>query len=271
VVKDQTLLEWTPYGTSAVIDHFNLGRNIYGGLFYTRNLSLDAPRHIAESNGADIKVVRQQYADDADLPFLPGFLEENKEHYHVLPARDEVDGVPCWVVEWEGMDRFWIDPARGFAVPRRQFCWAPGKPLNYEFLNQDYREVKAGLWLPFTQIENKYASIVAEKESLWGKVAARSEYRLHNIEFDSVPDSLFEVKLPAGTHVIDMVRDFQYAVSGNNDTDPFADEIEEARREISLMTTPTNRHRRWFLIVNLFIGAAAVAAWLYRRWPRNAS
>ena len=128
------------------------------------------------------------------------------------------------------MDRFWIDPDRGFAVPRRVYNWGPGKPQKFEFRHRDYGEVKPGLWLPFTQIEDKYASIVAEREAIWGKVAARSEYRLRSIEFDSLPDNFFDTKLPPGTRVLDQVHQRQYAVSGDNDNDPFPGSAEPERK-----------------------------------------
>jgi hypothetical protein len=231
VIKDKFLLEWKQGFQSAAIDKFDKGRNIYAGLYYTRNLSLDAPKYIAKSNGVDITAIRriESYKDYVALPFLPEFLRENKARYKVLPTPENVDGELCWVVAWPEMDRFWVDPQRGFAIPRRIYCWAPGKPRRVEYHHSDYREVKPGLWLPFTQVEDVYTSPIADKDqSLWGKVASRCEYRLHSIEFDHVPDSLFEVKLPPGTRVIDTVRGFNYTVS--DDSDPFSGPIEEAKK-----------------------------------------
>jgi hypothetical protein len=263
VVKDRVLVEWTQYGNSAVVDQFNLGWNFFGGLLYTRNLSLDVPAHVAKSNGANIAAIRKDRPDDAGLPFLPAFLEDNQARYHVLSEPEVVNGVPCWIVEWPGMDRFWVDPKRGFAIPRRAYCWSPGKPLRYEFLNLDYREVKPGLWLPFMQVENTYAKIHAEEESLWGKVTGRTEYRLHSVAFDTVSESLFDIRLPPGTRVVDMVRKFKYSVSGDKDTDPFTAEISEARRQL-----PASRPTRvlwWLFLASVGVSAVVVAAWLYRR------
>lgn len=262
IIKGGALVEWTQYGRSAVIDHFDLGRNFYGGLFYTRNLSLDCPAHVAKANNADIAVIRKEYPDDADLPFLPAFLREHSDRYSVQPGAEDVDGAPCWVVEWPGMDRIWVDPQKQFAVRRRHYCWGPGKPARFEFLNRDYREVKPGLWLPFTQVEEKYASILAEKESLWGQVAARCEYRLNVAEFDNVKESQFDVKLPPGTRVVDMVRGFKYAVSGDKDSDPFTAEIEEARKRLD---QPSRRAWGWLLAANIGLAVALAALWLWRR------
>ncbi len=271
IIKDRTSLEWTKYGDLAVIEQFDMGGNIYSGLFYTRNMSLDAPRHIVKSNGGDLAAIRKRCADDADLPFLPQFLQENKSKYRVLAAPEDIEGALCWVAEWPGMDKIWVDPQRGFAITRREFAWGPGKPLKYAHRNHDFREVKPGLWLPFRQGEDRYASVVAEKESLWGKVAATNEYTLLAAEFDNVPDSQFEVKLPPGTRVIDMVRDFRYAVSGTGDTDPFTAEIEEARRERQGLE-PTGSRKRWIIAAaNLVLLAVVGLGWFYRKRIRSGS
>jgi hypothetical protein len=131
VAKGPVMLEWQQEFQSAYVSEFAKGGKIYQGLFYTRHLSLDAPKFIAKSNGADIAALRKMavYSDDLPLPFLPDFLRENKANYRVLPTPQEVDQASCWLVEWPGMDRFWVDPKRGFAIPLRRYSWAPGEPL----------------------------------------------------------------------------------------------------------------------------------------------
>jgi hypothetical protein len=232
VVKERFLLEWDQANSSAILNQFEDGRNIYSGLYYTRNLSLDAPKYIAKANGADVAAMRAipQIADWVALPYLPEFLQANRRQYKVLPRPEKIDGSLCWVVEWPGMDRFWVDPQRGWVIPRRQYCWGPGKPMRFEFRHRDYREVKPGLWLPYGQSEYHYASVVAEKEALWGQVTARCEYTVQSLAFDNVADSFFDVKLPPGTRVLDIARQFRYATSEKQGTDPFAAAIEQATR-----------------------------------------
>jgi hypothetical protein len=234
IVKDGCVVEWDQDAKFANVASIGDDPNIYTELEYTRILSFDAPKFIARSRGEDIMLIRKtpQLANDVALPFLPEWLSKNKVHYKVLETPEKVDGAICWVVEWPGMDRFWVDPKRGFSILRRAYSWGPGKPLRFQFYQQAYREVKPGLWLPFTQIEEKYANFKAEKESLWGKVAVRSEYHLLAIEFDTLSDSFFDVHLPLGTRVNDMVRGFQYSVSDKN-TDPFAAEIADAKKMLS--------------------------------------
>jgi hypothetical protein len=229
VISDHFVIDWDQYSREAVLDSMDasLGANLYAGLFYTRNLSFNAARYIAKSEAVDLNQVRKKYRDDVDLPFLPEYLSENKYRYQVLSIPEEIDGALCWIVEWPGMDRIWVDPTRGFAVPRRRYAWEPGKPCRFEFYNKDYREVKPGLWLPETQVEDTYTSVVADRSSLWGKVAGRSEYKLLAVEFDSVPENQFDVMLPAGTCVIDNYRRLFYTVSRS--PEPFAQAIADAK------------------------------------------
>jgi hypothetical protein len=257
-VRGRVMLNWDQDGKFAAILHFdqNASGNIYAGLLYPRNLSLDAPRYVALSEGLDVKAVRKKFPDDAGLPFLPEYLRQNKGQYRVRTVPEMVDGMRCWVVEWPGMDRFWVAPDRGFAVPRRQYCWGPGQALRYEFAHRDYREVKPGLWVPFTQLETKYASVLAEKEALWGQVAARAEYQLHAVEFDKVPEALFDVKLPVGTKVIDTVRHLRYTVS--DEAEPLGPAIVVAKEELRRASL-----RHWGLVAGgtalvLVLGGAIV-------------
>jgi hypothetical protein len=263
IAKESFVLEWDKEFSSAVVAELASWNNIYRNLLYTRNLSLDAPKYIAKSNGVSINALRADptLTSEVALPFLPEFLQKNREHYRVVPTPEKVDGALCWVVEWPGMDRFWVDPQRGFAIPRRIYSWEPGKPPRRGIWNKDYREVKPGLWLPFTQIEDRYASVNYEKEQLWGKVTARMEYRVRSLEFDNVPNSLFDVKLPPGTRVIDRVRKFKYTTSGNGDADPFDAAIAAAR-------LARRQRLLWYWAIGgvVFLGLLIL---VYRLWGRR--
>lgn len=230
IAKGRYTVDWDAATQRACIDHFDEGPEICSALYLTRNLALDAPRHILQSTGSsmDIHELRKQYADDAAHPFLPASLRENRSRYHVLSDSETIDGVPCWIVEWPGMDRFHVAVERGFSIPMRTYCWGPGKPPQFAYRNSDYREVKPGLWVPFTQIVDRYASVFAEEKSLWGKVACRTEYKVKEIHFDDVSEGLFDVELPPGTLVFDVIRNFSYIVADKNTSDPFAMPIAQA-------------------------------------------
>jgi len=262
IYRDGVLLRWHQSNESADVDPSDYGRNIYQGTIYTRNLSMNAPKYIAASLGVPLDQVRKQPAcrDYVDLPLLPDYLRNNQEHYNVATIPEDVDGAQCWRVEWPDVDCFWVDPERGFAVVRRAYHWGKGQPLMYEFRNLDYREVKPGLWLPFRQIEEKYGNI-AEPPAVWGKIVARSEYRLQAVEIDNVPDKLFYPKLPPGTRVNDGVRKMQYRVS-ETESDPFGAAVIEAKKHLTL-----SRFRFWPWLVAITSGLAVIAitvAW--RRW-----
>jgi hypothetical protein len=264
VVRDGFVLDWPREFNRASIDRFELGFNIYAGWFYTLNLSLDAPKHIAESNGAGNRLaeIRQKYGDEANLPFLPEFLRANSHQYRVLPTQEEVDGNRCWVVEWPGMDRFNVDPRRGFAIPWRRYHWGPGKPPQFELRNSEYREVKQGLWLPFKQVVIRYASMLAEKQSLWGKPASQTEYRVHAIEVDTLADEFFNVTLPPGTIVYDIPRQFNYTIAADTNADPFAFPVMEGLRVLQ-------RPRFLLLALNIVVILAVLIFISYRAWVKR--
>ena len=231
VLKKDILLEWVQYGERASVDRFADSHNVHQCFDYFRHIGWNVSRRIVETDGGNYDAVLKIPAlnDYLDHPFLPEFLEKNKSRYVVHPDREDVDGFLCWVVEYPGMDRLWIDVDHGYAVRKRIYHWGPGKPRKFAVLNQDWKEVTPGLWLPHKQIVDKYASIVSEDSKIWDQVTARMHYEVEEILIDNVPDSLFEVSLPVGTRVIDLVRGTQYTIYDPS-TDPFAGPIELASR-----------------------------------------
>jgi len=229
VLKNRLLLEWVQYGERASVDLFANSNNVHQCFDYFRHMGWNASRRMVEADGGNYEVLLAIPAlgDHLDHPFLPEFLEQNKRRYIVHPTREYVDGFLCWVVEYPGMDKLWIDTKHGYAVRKRIYHWGPGKPRKFAILNQDWKEVSPGLWLPHKQIVDKYASIVSEDSKIWDQVTARMYYEVKEILIDDVPDSLFEVSLPVGTRVTDFVRDVQYTIWDPN-TDPFAGPIELA-------------------------------------------
>jgi hypothetical protein len=233
LIRDKFNLEWSPADGSAVLSATEAGRNIYSFWYYTRNLSMNAPRYIARSIGAEGKLdeADPMLADEVGLPFLPDFLVANQSSYRVLPEPEVLLGQKCWRVEWPGVDSFLVDPARGYAIPHRAFAWSPGKPTRLEFTNSDYRMVKPGLWLPYFQVELRFYNPRTEDPKMAGKVKHRSEYELLEIAFDTVPDALFDVQLPVGTQVFDAPRNFAYAVDDES-ADPFSLPIAQGLKQL---------------------------------------
>jgi hypothetical protein len=263
VISDRFVVDWNQFTREAYVDivETDYGRNIYAGFDYTRNLSLDVAKYVAKSNGTSLAEVRKKYTDEAGLPFLPDYLREHLDRYHVCIAPEEVDGAMCWVVEWPEMDRFWVDPARGYAIVRRRFAWEPGKPWHFEFHNRDYREVKPGLWLPEAQTEDRYASIAFDRRQLWGQIISRSQFRLLDVQFNNVPEALFDIRLPPGTVVCDLYRKIHYLVP-NGSGEPFAETIALAKAGHG-----SRNYWLWVVLPLALAVALGSAAWLsiYRR------
>lgn len=227
VLKDGIVLEWDQASQPVVIHEIRKFSNLYGGLNYTRNLSLDAPKYIAQAGKVELAAMRAVDKDNTCLPFLPEYLRANRNKYNVLPQPEMINGIECWILEWPGMDRIAVDAQRGFAIIRRSYSWAPGKPLQVEVTNSDHRQVKPGLWLPFQQHETRYASIVAQPQANWGKPELRARYTVQAMRFDDLDDAFFQVKLPPKMKVFDAVRGFNYEVEGNTH-EPFAEAIAAA-------------------------------------------
>ncbi|GHT37140.1 hypothetical protein FACS189427_09740 [Planctomycetales bacterium] len=200
--------------------------------------------------------------DYLDHPFLPDFLEKNKGNYKINPHQEDVDGFMCWVVEYPGMDKFWVDTEHGYVVRKRIYHWEPDKPRKFAIHNSDFREVKPGLWLPYKQIVDKYASIVSESRDIWDKVASRLHYQLETIEFDSqVPDEIFNVSPPVGTYVMDELRGIEYTISDET-KDPFEDPI---RQGIGVLKVQ-ERMAMWRFIGVVVINICVITyIWLHLR------
>ncbi|QDU36696.1 hypothetical protein Mal4_09840 [Maioricimonas rarisocia] len=266
VVRDRMQVEWRQTVGTAFINEFGLGGNMYAGLAYTDFLGLDVPRRIARSGQADIEEVRQTHRGYVDQPFLPEFLKENRDHYSVVPEPQTIDGAECWAVVWDGMDEILVDPALGFAIRRRSYHWGPGKPMRFHLEFKEFEEVQPGLWLPTTVYADMYASIVAEAESLWGKVTNKTTYRLNEAEFNSVPDELFALDLPEGTRVVDVPRGIKYTITAAS-ADPFGAPIEGAKK---LLAESETRSASFWSQYRILIGIGGLvvvlsAAFLWKR------
>jgi hypothetical protein len=256
VINGGHMLDWEKGQDQAFLNPFDFGGNIYGMLQYTKYVGLNAPKFILRSQGHDelLDNLPEGTRDHTGLPFLPDFLRAHRGEYRVAAKPDRIDGRDVCVVEWPGMDKLWVDPARGFAAVRREYSFAPGKPLKDAIFNSDYREVKPGLWLPFAFRVDIYGGDAAT----WGKVVSQQEFRLHKIDFDPPADEIFNVSLPVGTYVVDMVRDLHYHVTGKNDTAPFAMPVQRG------MVEPRHSYGFW-IAVNLAIAVAIVSVLLLLR------
>ncbi|GHT18187.1 hypothetical protein FACS1894189_5700 [Planctomycetales bacterium] len=229
IVKGQGVFGWLQYGTSASIDMFSNGSgNMHQCCDYFRHIGWDLSRHLVEDKqeNYDLLMQKEWLKDYLDHPFLPDFLEKNRSNYKISPQQEDVDGFPCWVVEYPGMDKFWIDTEHGYVVRKRVYHWEPGKPKKFAIHNSDFREVKPGIWLPYKQIVDKYASIKSEEPKIWDKIASRLYYQLEEVLINDVSDGIFDIKPPAGTRIVDNIRGIIYTIHDET-KDPFEDPIKQ--------------------------------------------
>jgi hypothetical protein len=227
ILKNHLIFEWNKNGISASVRKFSNGGNMHQCTDFFRQLGWDLSRHLIESEGGNYTALRKNekwLGDYLDHPFLPDFLEKNKSKYRVLPNQETIDEFPCWIVEYPGMDKMWIDREHGYVIRKRTYHWEPGQARKFTIHNKDFREIKSGVWLPHQQIVDKYASIISENKNIWDKVASRLYYETKEIVFDNVPETVFDTNIPEGTQIVDSVRETIYRVSDPN-TDPFAGPI----------------------------------------------
>lgn len=256
---------WSQSSNQANVAEFGSGASAFQCLDYFIFTGINAAKSIAESNGGDYTQLKSmpQLADSLGHPFLSEFMEDNKSKYSVKSKMENVDGAPCWVVEYPGMDKLWLDPKLGFSVRRRIFHWGPGEPRKFEIHNGDFREVEAKLWLPFSQTIDKYASISSEGREIWGKVTSRLHYRVSELSIGDVPESAMDLPIPSGLLVVDQPRGIFYRVPAEG-IDPFKGP--NSAQWHTIVKKDGGMSVRYVLVaVNIIIIAIAISFFLWRR------
>ncbi|MGH7137030.1 MAG: hypothetical protein ACREHD_14920, partial [Pirellulales bacterium] len=243
-------LDWKQHARRVFIapkDNFNA----LHGWSYLENAGLNPYKQAIESIGMSYEEAtrneKSMLHQFLSMPLLPDFLASNRSKYNVLGEPESVDGNACWIVEWPGMDKIWVDLEHGHAVRRRVFHWKPNGPLARHVDSTDFREIKPGLWFCFKQIVESYASPEVGGGASSDTVTNRSTYDVRELDLARAPDGLTNLRLPVGTMVTDAVRDIKYTVT-DDEGDPFAQPLGEA----------TGVRRRTSSGVTVFVGALAV-------------
>ena len=264
--QEGVTLQWEQPSGIALVSSFDHGGDSLRHLDYFRHVGFDIAKAITKANHVDYEKLRKEESllDDLDHPFLPEYLEKNASKYVVHPSMESVDNASCWVVEFIGMDKLWLDPTRGYAVRRRIYHFDVGKPCKFEIRNQDFREVAPGLWLPFLQVVDKYASISSEASAVWGKVASRMRYEVKELTVGSVSDDVFKVEIPPGVLVQDFRTGMVYRVPANS-IDPLrGPDTSQWTAVIASPPKPKRRLGTAVLVVVLTLGLIALA-WRIKR------
>lgn len=268
MVRNGMCLDWSGGNSVCYIDPNSKTTDYLKGWYYFQYLGFDVYSKLMRSIQVDSNEV-EDYLNKHDDPFLKDLREPfllpsltaNGSKYSVRPTPETVDGHECWVVEWPGVQQFWVDPATNFSVRRRVVNWALDKPIKYDVKCSDMREVKPGLWLPFSLTVDNYTRLQSEDEKLWGSVANRSTYKTERMDFNQDIERLFTVDLPAGVMVNDFARQLFYRVPPDGG-DPFEEPLTIAREQLQ---RPVNR---WLTIINAAVVAVLILL-VAIRWRRS--
>jgi len=235
------------------------------GLFhsfdYFHHCGLDPFRALANDVGRDYEIVlaNKVLGDSTSLPQLPSYLEEHAGEYRMNSTPVTVDGAKCLVLEWPQMDKMWVDPALNYAIRRRVYHWEEGGPRKLDIRNQDFKEVKPGLFLPMKQTVLKFANMPSEREAIWDKVTAEIGLSVQEVSFDQKLD-LANFELPAGVMVNDTIRKENYRVPEEGEKS-FERPILEA---VQLKMNPSrSAWLPWILCGSMFF--ILLAVYLFRR------
>jgi len=153
-----------------------------------------------------------------------------------ITGTDYIDGEECRVVEFliasgaegDAVDRYWIAPAQGFSILRRETTQLPDGHL---FARYDYSWTRKGdIWYPsryevqffdrddepvppagapLSKAERKIRA--AQPEETNPQIAGKTEFR--DVQLNHrIDDSRFELKFPAGTTVLDHATMTEYTI-----------------------------------------------------------
>lgn len=266
IAKKGKLFEWRQDDRFCFVHNFDNGWNIFEHWGYFQRLGLNIYRYIAETNGIDYQALTSMDENRGEhavvsRPMVPSCLEANAGKYLVHADKARIDDGFCWVVEYPGVDKLWIDPDKGFVVRKRIYHFGFGKPVWGAIHNSDYREIKPGLWVPFTQVEDRYATMSYHPQSLWGKVLQEVTYEVDDFSLSKVDESLFDPRVKPGVMVWDSSRNIEYPISDAN-ADPFAGPISHGIAQ-----------RRWsklLLALNIVMIVCLIAVLAWRGfWKRK--
>ena len=120
------------------------------------------------------------------------------------PARETVDGISCLAIDRTTSHKsvFWCDPARGFAIIKKELYHEDGTLLMWRTMLSDFVEILPGQWLPRSADVDEYAKPSAPEE-LHNVPLLRYHYSVLELTANNVPDSQFELPLQPGMRVID--------------------------------------------------------------------
>ena len=170
----------------------------------------------------DVRALKGEIRVWANWP--PDVYDHPGVAWVVEPMCESVDGNVCHVISERTLGlRKWVDRAIGYGErfvenKQREDPWRPaGEGVKYRAWHSDFREVAAGIWLPFRSRSVMYAVGDAATHQP-GTIVKRDDILALRLAVnDDVPDSLFKLSFQPGTVVLDEVRGVTYRVGVNGE------------------------------------------------------
>lgn len=187
-----------------------------------------------------------------EMKWLPRCLEKAER---ILAASREIEpesGVPCVVLTVPGLDSFWFDPSRDYALLRRRRCDPSTKELKDITKYSDFINIQ-GAWLPRRIVREEYGNITVPG-TVVDQPSARKELQVVDITSDHLNDDLFLLSVPQGAVIHDAIKMVQYRYSSNAEN-PIVFSTEELRDVLN-----ASNGRAKISTVMLYIGIGMISA-----------
>ncbi len=112
------------------------------------------------------------------------------KHYQLQEFEESVSGVNCHVLSFEGRDRLWLDPKRGWAIIARELYGARGVVLQ-RLECGELTEAKPRIWVP-TRVRNLINNELGDE-------MVNSTLALERIQVNiEIPEDTFEIIISPG-------------------------------------------------------------------------
>ncbi len=134
------------------------------------------------------------------------------------PEWQRVGDLNCVLVHCqlrERTDRFWLDPSRGYVLVKRVSI-LPAAKTSVVYENEDFRESKGGLWVPW-QLKRKIYTTLDENQFTDEHLMSWTDRRLTDLRINDLPEQVFEKQYMPGEIVQDQDGDTQEFIPGGLD------------------------------------------------------
>jgi hypothetical protein len=141
-----------------------------------------------------------------DRPICLDDVARDDAYTTLRPELELVDGRWCHVLEREdGVDRLWLDAARGCALCAREMDVAAGGPVSFRIELGGHREAAPGVWLPWW-IRNIQYNADPGRTSSSHETLVDTRIEVVDCQANQVADSFFRFEPPPGALLVDSSR-----------------------------------------------------------------